>query len=84
MPSPDDNDFGRSRPGGSTKPRAAPAWRDFLLAVLAGNAAYYLLLFGYLPLAWRHQPFALDRGLGLDFVLCLALYGLIRLLRARV
>lgn len=85
MPLPDDNDFGRPRRGqGPGRTWPAAAWRDFLLAVLAGNALYYLALFGLLPSGWQHQPFAFDRGLGLDFVLCLALYALLRWARRRV
>lgn len=57
---------------------------DALGAVLAGNALYFLLLWPRLPEPWRHQTFALDRGLGLDFVLCLGVYTLARLVRALV
>jgi hypothetical protein len=53
-------------------------------AILLGNALYFLLLAPLLPEAWRHQRFALDLGLGLDFLLCLGLYALARLLRAKV
>ncbi|MFQ5695376.1 MAG: hypothetical protein ACE5HB_05255 [Terriglobia bacterium] len=52
--------------------------------MLAGNAVYFLLLFPHLPEPWQHQPFAFDRGLALDFFLCLAFYGLVRLARALV
>lgn len=58
-------------------------WVEILAAVLAGNAAYYLL-FDHLPPSWQHQPFAFDRGLALDFLLCLAIYGLLRLARRLV
>lgn len=54
--------------------RAATA----LAAVVGGNGVYFLLLYPQLPASWQHQPFTLDRGLGLDFLLCLALYGLAR------
>jgi hypothetical protein len=53
-------------------------------AIVLGNALYFLVLMPVLPEAWRHQRFELDAGLGLDFVLCLGLYALARLVRARV
>lgn len=53
-------------------------------AVLLGNALYFLLLLPRLPEFWRHQRFALDAGLGLDFLVCLGLYALARFLRAKV
>lgn len=57
---------------------------EALAAVLIGNGVYFLFLFGHLPAPWQHQAFALDRGLGLDFLLCLAVYGVFRLWRALV
>jgi len=57
---------------------------DALGAILAGNLLYFLLLSSRLPEAWRHQPFAFDPGLVLDFLLCLGLFGAVRWLRARV
>ena len=51
-------------------------WLLALLAILTGNAIYLLLL-SMLPPAVRHAPFALDRGLAADFVLCAALYLLL-------
>ena len=56
------------------KPRP---WADYLLAILGGNVIF-LSLEPYLPLPLRHQIFRVDWGLGLDFALCLGLYGLIR------
>jgi hypothetical protein len=41
-----------------------------LIAVLAGNAAYFLLL-PYLPLPARHVPFRTDLGLLVDACFCL-------------
>lgn len=52
---------------------------EALAAVLAGNGVYFLLLLPRLPAPWRHQPFAADRGLALDFLLCLAAFAAIRL-----
>lgn len=48
-----------------------------LIAVLAGNAAYFLLM-PYLPLAARHVPERLDLGVAVDFWLCLFFLGLIK------
>jgi len=45
-----------------------------LAAVLAGNALYFLLLTPELPAWARHQPFTLDAGLLVDFLVCLAVY----------
>jgi hypothetical protein len=60
----------------------ATRWVSALAAVVAGNALYFILLVPALPARLRHRPFALDAGLGLDFVICLALYlGLGRLNR---
>ncbi len=48
-----------------------------LLAVLLGNAAYYVLL-PSLPPAARHRLFSVDLGLVVDFWFCLVAFGLIR------
>jgi hypothetical protein len=48
-------------------------WVRALAAVVAGNALYFLLVAPALPMTLRHRPFALDAGLGLDFLICLAL-----------
>ncbi len=61
-------------------------WAEYLVAILGGNIVY-LLITPYLPVPLQHQTFRVDWGLGLDFVLCAVLYGLIRFaawsLRAR-
>jgi hypothetical protein len=49
-----------------------------LAAVLVGNGVYFLLLYPGLPPSWQHRPNVFDRGLVLDFLLCLLLYGLFR------
>lgn len=51
---------------------------EALMAILASNALYFLVLAPHLPSAWQHQPFALDLGLLLDFLLCAGLYALVR------
>jgi hypothetical protein len=53
-------------------------WVEYLAAILLGNAIYYFSLVPHLPQAWRHQGFLLDLGSLLDFCVCLAVYGLIR------
>ena len=54
-------------------------WRS-LLAVLAGNAIYFLL-YRYLPKGAQHQPNHIDVGLALDFWICLVCYAIVRLIR---
>jgi hypothetical protein len=53
-------------------------WLEYLAAILIGNAIYYLSLLPHLPASLQHQGFQTDWGLGLDFVVCVAVYGLIR------
>jgi len=54
-------------------------WR-YLAAILLGNAIYYSV-FRFLPERARHQPYHIDWGLAVDFWICLACYGIIRLIR---
>ncbi|HEU5248971.1 MAG TPA: hypothetical protein VFW15_03220 [Thermoanaerobaculia bacterium] len=62
-------------------------WIEYLAAILAGNALYFLVLFPDLPPALQHRaptpdqtiPIHLDLGLLLDFVLCVVVYGVIRM-----
>lgn len=51
-----------------------------LLAVILGNAVYFVLA-PSLPPAARHQPFRFDVGMVLDFWFCVVAYGLIRTAR---
>ena len=46
-----------------------------LVAVVAGNAAYFSLQ-PYLPGRARHTSFQLDWGLAIDFWFCLVFWGL--------
>lgn len=48
-----------------------------LVAVLAGNAAYILLM-PYLPPGAKHVPFRMDLGLVVDFWFCLVAFGVIK------
>jgi hypothetical protein len=54
-------------------------WLEYLVAILLGQAIYYFSLMPYLPDSLRHQGFAIDAGLLVDFVVCVLMYGLIRL-----
>jgi len=53
---------------------------DALLAVLAGNAIYFLLM-PHLPAAARHALFQEDWGLLLDFAICAAIFAAVKYLR---
>lgn len=50
-------------------------WRRSLASVLIGNLLYYALVDAVLPEASR-QPLGINWGLGIDFLLCLAVYFL--------
>jgi hypothetical protein len=54
---------------------------DALIAVLAGNAIYFLLM-PRLPLAMRHSLFKEDWGLAVDFVVCTAIFVLVKVARS--
>jgi hypothetical protein len=53
-----------------------------LVAVLAGNAIYFLLE-RYLPPAARHEPFRMDLGMVVDFWFCLVVFGTIKTIAGR-
>ena len=48
-----------------------------LVAVVVGNAAYFLLM-PHLPPAARHAAFQIDLGLLVDFWFCLVALGIIK------
>jgi hypothetical protein len=54
-------------------------WLEYLIAILIGNAIYYLSLAPHLPQILRHQGFGIDGGVILDFAVCVGVYWLIRL-----
>jgi hypothetical protein len=57
-------------------------WGNFvqaLIAVLAGNAIYYLLM-PYLPVRARHVAFHQDWGVVVDFWFCLVAFGLVKMI----
>lgn len=49
-----------------------------LIAVVAGNAVYFLLL-PYFPVAARHRTFHYDLGLVVDFWFCLVAFGIVKM-----
>ena len=57
-----------------SKPSVIANYVQSLLAVLLGNAAYYVLL----PPAARRRVNQLDLGLVVDFWFCIVAFGLIR------
>ena len=60
-----------------SKPALKMNFVESLLAVLLGNAAYYVLM-PSLPPAARHRLFQIDLGLVVDFWFCVVAFGLIR------
>ena len=53
---------------------------DALVAVLAGNAIYFLLM-PYLPAVARHALFKEDWGLLVDFSICTAIFAAVKYTR---
>ena len=66
------------RPTGPRIRIKQPFWQS-LIAVLAGNAIYFGVA-QFLPERAQHQVYQLDWGLAVDFWICLACYGLLRLI----
>jgi hypothetical protein len=61
----------------------SPAVRNFLdalLAVLAGNAIYFLVM-PHLPAPIRHSLFKEDWGLLVDFCICAAIFVAVKHVR---
>ena len=58
---------------------ASPTF-DMVAAVLLGNLLYFILL-PWLPVWAQHRRFAFDWGVAIDFLFCLAVYNLLRLIR---
>lgn len=54
-------------------------WLEYLIAIALGNLIYYFSLMPHLPNFLLHQTFQIDAGILVDFVICVAVYGLIRL-----
>jgi hypothetical protein len=55
-------------------------WAEYLVAILIGNILY-LFVEPQLPDGMRHRLFRVDPGLAIDFLLCVGVYGLVRLVR---
>jgi hypothetical protein len=53
------------------------------VAVVSGNALYFLILMPLLPPVARHKPYQIDLGLIVDFWVCLACYGIVELISRR-
>ncbi len=53
---------------------------DALVAVLAGNAIYFLLM-PHLPRVMRHSLFIEDWGLVVDFVICTIVFVIVKIAR---
>jgi hypothetical protein len=66
--------------GMESRVSTARRWAEYLLAVLGGNIIY-LAIEPQLPNPLRHRMFQVDLGLAIDFLICVGLYGLIRLVR---
>ncbi len=62
--------------------RSANNFGQSLAAVLAGNAAYFLLM-PFLPFPVRHVPFQIDLGLAMDGCFCLVAWGIIKAVSGR-
>ncbi len=54
-----------------------------LVAVVVGNAIYFLVIMPLLPAAGRHGVAKIDLGLVIDFWICLAVFGVIELILRR-
>ncbi len=52
----------------------------YTIAIVIGNAIYFWIM-PHLPPRAQHQPFQIDWGLAVDFWICVACYGIIRLIR---
>jgi hypothetical protein len=57
----------------AVKKRTMRNFLDALVAVLAGNAIYFLLM-PHLPTAIRHRLFKEDLGLLVDFLVCTVIF----------
>ncbi len=53
---------------------------EAVIAVIVGNAIYFLVLWPYLPESGRHQVYRLDLGLLVDFWVCAACFGVIKVI----
>ena len=54
-------------------------WLEYLAAILLGQLIYDFSLVPHLPNALRHHGSNIDLGMLVNFLVCLGVYGLIRL-----
>ncbi|MBZ5550223.1 MAG: hypothetical protein LAO22_20070 [Acidobacteriia bacterium] len=66
--------------GPVVKRRTMKNFLDALVAVLAGNAIYFLLM-PHLPAAIRHRLFKEDLGLLVDFCVCAVIFAAVKYAR---
>ena len=69
-----------SRKESMVKHPALANFFDALVAVLAGNALYFLLM-PHLPRVMRHSLFIEDWGLLVDFAICTIVFVIVKILR---
>jgi hypothetical protein len=62
------------------KRRTMKNFLDALVAVLAGNAIYFLLM-PHLPAAIQHRLFKEDLGLLVDFCICTVIFAAVKIAR---
>lgn len=54
-------------------------WLEYLVAILLGQLIYYFSFVPHLPDAFHHHGSNIDLGMLVNFLVCLGVYGLIRL-----
>lgn len=54
-----------------------------LVAVVAGNAIYFLVIDPRLPPNLQHKLYKLDFGVLVDFWVCVCMWGIIEMIRRR-
>ena len=54
-------------------------WLEYLVAILLGNVIYFFSLAPHLPASLQHVAPKTDWGTFVDFLVCAAVFGLIRL-----
>jgi hypothetical protein len=52
-------------------------WLEYLAATIIGNLIYFYSLEPHLPASLQHSGRGLDLGSLVDFLVCVAMYGLI-------
>ena len=68
-------------PGSDRHKLTARRLLEYSGSVVLGNGVYFLCFYPHLPATLRHETYHIDWGLGLDFLTCAAVYGLIKLRR---